>query len=277
MRFAAALSAPDELEPLAQAGADEVYFGLLEDAWRQRYGSGDSISRRQGAANLQSRLDMYALAAASCALGIPASLALNARVTQEQLPYLVELCADWAAHGGRSVIIRDIALMCALQKEKLPLKITASLLGVTVNRDGVEFMRSLGAKRVVLPRFLTIREMSEIAACADMEFEAMVFGDKCPMIDGYCRGLHMEKREHLCACMERAPDPCAACRLRELESAGITTGKLGGRGKPLAERLQALNFLNIARRSADEKEIKRLYRRVFGHACSCYYSREADR
>ena len=71
-----------------------------------------------------------------------------------------------------------------------------------------------------------------------------------------------------------APDPCAACRLGELERAGAAVGKLGGRGTPLEQRLRWLGFLRASEELDDPAEKQRLYRRTFHHGCSCYLDGE---
>ncbi len=300
MRFAAALSAADELDPLYEAGCDEVYLGLLEDSWRRLYGGHDIISRRQGKANLSSREELETVLERARILNIPVYLALNARYTPEQYPYLLDLCSWYAGRGGSGVILQDMGLLLALKDKEIPLRLTASLLMMTVHADGVRFLKQLGISRVVLPRFLTLEEMKAIAAAEpDMEYEIMGMGDQCPMIDGLCRSYHGETYEsvfeempgsggepflwfptfdttceahHLCEGIPRKLHPCAACELRALNKAGIRIIKFGGRGTPLSLRVRDLEFFSLARNQTEKALIRKKYQETYGHECQCYYS-----
>ena len=68
-----------------------------------------------------------------------------------------------------------------------------------------------------------------------------------------------------------APDPCAACRLKDLGESGVAVGKVGGRGLPLEVRLRWLDHLRLARSEACGTDLPRRYRETFGHECRCYY------
>lgn len=299
MRFAAALSAVQELDPLYEAGCDEVYLGLLEESWRRTYGGHDIISRRQGKANLAGRSELRQVLSRAKTLRVPVYLTLNARYTPEQYPYLLKLCATFSDWGGTGVIVQDIRLLQQIKERGLPLRLTASLLMVTVNAQQVRFLKELGADRVVLPRFLRTAEMKKIASMQpEMEYEVMVMGDKCPMIDGLCRSFHGEtfspvigekipadaataclrtfdtacEAHHLCGGMQRESDPCAACELQGFEEAGICVMKFGGRGTPLEMRIRDLRFFARAKSCPDPEKIQQMYREVYRHACHCYYS-----
>ena len=313
MLYAAALSSPEETDILHEAGADEVYMGLLEDEWRFPYGGHDIISRRQGKANLSSRHQLKTVAEQAQALHMSAYLALNARYTKEQYPYLLRLCEEFASWGGTGIILQDMGLLLCLHDKALPLKLTASLLAVTVNADGVRFMKQLGVSRVVFPRFLKLAEMKQIAAAVPgMEYEFMASGDQCPMIDGLCRSFHGETFEpvpgllkeaggscptitdfdasfptfttfdtscsahHLCAGLPRNVHPCAACEMRTMEDAGIRILKFGGRGTPLNTRVRDLVFFSRAGKCTNPEDIQKLYRETYAHDCQCYYPRTED-
>ncbi len=299
MRFAAALSAVQELDPLYEAGCDEVYCGLLEESWRRIYGGHDIVSRRQGKANLAERSELRQVLSRAKDLRVPVYLTLNARYTPEQYPYLLKLCDAFSGWGGTGVIVQDIRLLQQIKERGLPLRLTASLLMVTVNAQQVCFLKELGADRVVLPRFLRTAEMKKIASMQpEMEYEVMVMGDKCPMIDGLCRSFHGEaflpavdggvpadftpvcfptfdtacEAHHLCGGMQRESDPCAACELKGFEEAGICVMKFGGRGTPLEMRVRDLRFFTRAKNCSGPGEIRQMYQEVYRHACHCYYS-----
>jgi hypothetical protein len=65
--------------------------------------------------------------------------------------------------------------------------------------------------------------------------------------------------------------PCAACHLPFYEAVGVGYAKIGGRGRPLADRLTALHFLKQALTLADDTERAALYRQTFAQPCQCYY------
>ncbi len=294
MRFAVPILEATEVGPLAEAGAAEFYCGYQDAAWTARFGDHDSASRRQGRANLSDPGALRELAAEARKNDRPISLALNGRVSAGQLDDCRRLAELWCQCGGTGIILRDPALLTLLRKE-FPLRYTASLLAVTVNAAGAQLWRELGADRIVLPRFLSPEEMGAVAAgTPGPEYEAMVMGDRCLFIDGFCRSIHAVGRQravpgtepqdvrytwnptgssfHLCGefCTP-ASDPCAACALAELESCGVTVGKLGGRGLPLETRLRWLRFLQLAEREKSAPVIRAAYRERFGHACCCYY------
>ena len=294
VRFTLPVLSADEVPVLKAHGADELYCGYQDEAWRRKFGGDAVISRRQGAANLETPEALYRLSAEAKRHGLPVDLALNARVTGETLPDLKRIARFWAEIGGSGIILQDPGLLSALRELK-NLRFTVSLLAVTVNRHGAAFWRSLGADRIVLPRFLRPEEMGAIAkAEPGPEYEAMVMGDLCPFMDGFCRSVHARggipagegelpvraektwntsgRAHHLCLEYQSpVPDPCAACRLEELSARGVAVGKVGGRGLPLETRLRWLDFLVRARSGAGEEHIRERYPEVFGHGCRCYY------
>lgn len=204
-------------------------------------------------------------------------LTVNSRYTGSQYPAILRLIDRWRSIGGGGIIVRDIWLLYLLKKAGAgkKLKITASLLVPAFNHYAVEMLREYGVSRVVFPRCLSIGEMKAVCSKdSDMEFEAMIMGDKCRMIDGFCRSIHAESSLSCCnktcfsqidyskgcvhLCMQYgAPqaDPCAVCSLPQLESAGVFIGKTGGRGTPLIKRVEWLAFIKRSQElSASKKE-----------------------
>lgn len=295
MRFAVPVTAVSEAEVFKRAGAGELYCGLLDQEWRERYSAHDSISRRQGLANLQSTEQLRELTRECTALGLPLFLALNSRYTPPQLPYLISLIQRFRDMGGTGVHMSDIGLMTACDGID-GLTLSASLMAVTLNAETLAFYRSLGVKRVVLPRCLSPEQMGRVLnGVPHIEGEAMVMADKCRFVDGYCRAYHgvgyvdapcgdapygeigtfdTTYRSHLCTRLLGEYDesvPCAACALERLERSGVTIGKLGGRGLPPEMRMKQLCFM-IKAQSADSSEERRaLYSEYFAEPCNCYY------
>ena len=304
MIYCAPVHAAGEVAPLASAGAGELYCGIQEAWWRERYGDHDSISRRQGRANLQTRDELACLATEARAHGLPLYLALNGHYDEGQLDYLVGLCAAFEQMGGTGVIVRDLGLLWRLREAESGLARVLSLLAVCANVQSARAFAELGVSRIVLPRFVDAAAAGRLLrAVPGMEAESMVFFDKCPLVDGYCEHYHGvgyaprtgEDAElpgeplptfcttyvtHACLGSSRAyanPDPCGACEVAAFERAGVRFGKLGGRGRPILERVRALAFLREAETCADDVGRAALYERTFGHGCACYYGAARQR
>jgi collagenase-like PrtC family protease len=301
MRYVVPISHPDEVEPLADSGADELYCGVLEPWWMRRYGDHDSVSRRQGKANLSSRDNLALLATQAKEHDLPVYLTVNGRYTERQLGYLVDLCQDFEAMGGTGLQIFDWGLMSALREMGTSLQFCLSILAVAANTPTLAFYCDRFAiSRVVFPRFVTPAQTAELLApFPQLEGEVMVAGDRCPFIDGYCRFYHGNAYSdaelttyqkstdeafaintydttyvtHSCRSLLGDPPnefPCAACRMEAFETAGVQFAKIGGRGTPLAYRLSLLRFLQEAKSLEADTRRQELYHQTFGSACNCY-------
>ncbi len=192
LRIVAPLNHPDELEDLIQAGADEIYCGVLPPSWSDRYGAWDCLSRRQGTvANLPSVEKLLTVASAAARLGVGASLTLNVRYTSEQLPSVLDLAQAWEQSGGAAVIVSSPALLLGLRRRSSRLRRHISLLANVMNGSAAAFFRDLGAERVILPRDLTPREMADVVSQEpNLEYEAMALNEKCRFMDGLCGFYH---------------------------------------------------------------------------------------
>jgi collagenase-like PrtC family protease len=191
-RIVAPVNRPDEVELLAQAGASEIYCGVLPPSWAEKYGDWDSLSRRQGnIANLTDMDQLSEIAKLSARLGIKSSLALNVNYSAGQILDVIDLARAWEQFGGTSVIASNLGILLALQKSGTKLACHVSILANVTNSKAVAFYRGLGVVRTILPRELTLSEIEAlISKDPDMEYEAMAMNEKCRFIDGLCGFYH---------------------------------------------------------------------------------------
>ncbi len=191
-RIVAPVNHPDEVQVLAEAGADEIYCGVLPASWASRYGEWDCLSRRQGTiANLTSVAQLRQVAELAARFGLQASLTLNVRYTTGQISDVLDLALAWEEAGGGAVIVSSPAVLLGLQTRGSGLSRHISILANVCNSQAVAFFRRFEATRVVLPRHLTVGEMAAlISKCPDFEYEAMSLNEKCRFIDGLCGFYH---------------------------------------------------------------------------------------
>ena len=326
MKLAVPLSAPGEAKLLHEAGASEFYCGLQTIEWQKMFGNHDSISRRQGRANLSSFDDLNKVVFESGLLGAPIFLTLNGTYTEDQLPLALETAEFFQEMGGDGLMISDISLLLLLKKRKSKLIRGLSLMAAVSNCAAINFYLDLGVSRIVFPRFLSPEQIALMMKNnPHVQAETIILFDKCRFIDGYCRFLHTvgyqdysgAAKSHinqclfaydttykLPACSELLGSPaerpaCGACFASELDQAGVSIFKIGGRGTPLDVRLSGVRFFAAIRKESscdndlekyhhdaargaatqfiykNTKEIKELYRHSFGVCCDekeCYYA-----
>ena len=155
------MASAEEVEPLVDGGADELFCGLFPTGWYERWGRGSWPNRRgPGPANIESVEDLVRLADAAHGEGPlrpggrRASLfvALNQQYyPDDQADFLLGLAREVLERAAiDAFIVSDPGFMSAL-KEALPeARIFASTVTVALNADSVRFLQDLGDALVVL-------------------------------------------------------------------------------------------------------------------------------
>jgi putative protease len=100
--------------------------------------------------------------------------------------YLADM-APVVALQPDALIMADPGLMLMIREAWPEMTIHLSVQANTVNHAAVRFWQSVGVKRVILSRELSLDEIAEIRqACPDMELEVFVHGALCVAYSGRC-------------------------------------------------------------------------------------------
>ena len=87
--------------------------------------------------------------------------------------------------------IADIALLLTFRERKIDTSVHISTGGTTFNSACARFYQSLGAERIILPRYLTIDEIKQmVEKVPGLLFEAFILNSKCYNVDGFCTFHH---------------------------------------------------------------------------------------
>lgn len=184
----------DEVEELIEAGADELYCGVLSQEWWQRYTIAAINRRIAKVCNFKSFDELRACLEVAHSYHIPVCLTINEHYyTQEQYPLLLEYVAKAIDAGVDSFLISDLALLLYLREMKVGIPIHVSIGGTTFNSETAKFYQSLGASRVTLPRHITIGEAREIVTnVSNVETCVFILNSRCPNVDGFCTFIHVQ-------------------------------------------------------------------------------------
>lgn len=201
MKIFAPIFAKEEVQPLARAGAQEFYCGIVPTAWRERYGFEMCPNRRESArANLESYEELAAIVQQSHALGITVHVTLNAHYYTEGMLQLIRpMLFRLREVGVDAVIVADVGLLLLLRELDLGLSIDVSTAGMAYNEQSVAFFQELGARRILFPREMTPEEMGQITQVfLDLEYEAFMYVGGCFFADAFCTAIHHPGRDFFC-------------------------------------------------------------------------------
>lgn len=281
MKLLSPVDKVEEVEPLINAGANELYCGLLTEDWHNQYIAG-SINRRPGSgANFTTWGQLEECVSIAHSYTVPVFLTLNEHYyIEKQYPYIRDFIQRAENIGVDVIIIADLAVLLLLRQMKARVKIVISTGGTAFNSETVKFYQDLGASRIILPRHLTIGEICQIAGnVKGIELETFIFNSRCPNVDGFCTFHHgladksidllyrnacmlpydvsvavedgnedmpayvSLKRQRIWELVHVDDFPCGACALWDFKQLGVKSVKIVGRGNQTSRKLADVRFL----------------------------------
>lgn len=308
--IAAPICSVEELYPILKTGANEVYFGIMTDKWKEKYGNSEFITRRQSEhAHISSYEQLTYIIQIASDFNAKATLVLNADYSEEQFPHVLEILSEWEERGGHSVMVSDLGILLQMIEQKSRLTRYLSVMAGVFNHESVSFFHQLNVSRIVLPREMKLSEMYSLIknSSNSMEFEVITMFQKCQYIDSFCDFIHTVESGsfqsnkniaghkslpicHGCVlpfcydgnqvvslCKNEWNTPyCAACQLADMIENGVNYFKIAGRGYPQELILKAVSFTknSIEHFYGMNDKIKEEYKQTFGTSCMnkfCYY------
>ena len=167
---------PAAFREAVEAGADAVYCGFRDETNARNF-PGLNFSReelRQSIALARSK-------------GVQTFVALNTfmRAGDEALWY--SAADDAATMGSDALILADFGLMAYVAERYPDQRLHVSVQASASNPDAIRFLiEAFGARRVVLPRVLTVQDIARLTRQIDCEVEVFAFGGLCVMAEGRC-------------------------------------------------------------------------------------------
>lgn len=167
---------PAAFAEAVSAGADAIYCGFRDETNARNF-PGLNFSRDELAQAIR----------LAKSRGVKTFVALNTfmRAGDEQLWY--RGADDAVRLGADALILADFGLMAYVAERHPGQRLHVSVQASASNVDAVAFLvEAFAAKRVVLPRVLTIADITRLARRIDCEIEVFAFGGLCVMAEGRC-------------------------------------------------------------------------------------------
>lgn len=166
----------DALYAAVENGADAVYFGLAgPDGFNARNRAENIATDRLG-----ETMDLLR------GRHVKGYLTLNTLLRCDELPTVEKLLRQIAEARVDAILVQDFGLARLMQRFCPNIIIHVSTQMSLTSRRGIELAASLGIRRVVLPRELSLEQIQSLCASTDLELECFVHGALCISFSGQC-------------------------------------------------------------------------------------------
>ena len=188
MKIKSPLANKKEVKALCLAGADELFCGIEPYNWRRQY-KDFCISQRFAKDNFSRLAELEEAIHIAHQYKAKVHVAINAFFYLEKQYEIVQrIIKDVLGAGADGIILVDLGLLSTMDKMLLRHKdVVIGCDAVIFNSASVEFYKKLGATRIVMPRSMSIEEISEVVKLnVAIEYEVFIINDLCFFEDGLC-------------------------------------------------------------------------------------------
>lgn len=162
----------EQLKAAVYNGADAIYFG------------GEKFSARAKAANF-GREELIKARRITSRYGVKLYCAINTMLFDNELQEALEYIGELALIGIDALIIQDIGLMDLVRSRYPEMEIHSSTQMSIQNHHGLDFLKSRGVTRAVLPRETSLADLGLMKE-RGIELEVFVHGAICICFSGQC-------------------------------------------------------------------------------------------
>jgi len=199
MRIIAPVNTVEEVGPILDAGADEIYCGVLPPIWSDRYSHVAAVNRSERVrSSLKDYTELRRVVSRAHARGVEVRLTLNGLYTSAQYPLVEEQIERSEDAGVDALIVADVGLLLRLRELDVGLAVHVSTGGTTFNSRTARFFRDLGASRIILPRHMRLGEIARaLRGFEGVESEVFILNGGCRHVTGLCTFQHgLEEARH---------------------------------------------------------------------------------
>ena len=173
-----------KVELLAPAGSMEALRAAVQNGCDAVYLGGSMFGARAFANNFDEDEIQEAIAYAHV-YGVRVFVTVNTLIREEEFEDCVRYVQFLYEHDVDAVIIQDLGLFSVLRQRFPDMELHASTQMHIHNPQGIRFMESCGASRVVVPRETPLKEIRAYAALG-VDLEVFVQGALCVSYSGQC-------------------------------------------------------------------------------------------
>lgn len=172
-------------EILAPAGSREALEAAVQNGADAVYLSGKDFGARKFAANF-SRQELLQALDYCHERGVSVYVTVNTLLFNEEFEKLQETLDYYYTIGVDAVIVQDMGVLSFVRKNYPDFDIHCSTQMSVQTVEDIGYLESLGVKRVVLGREMSLKEIRRAKKETDVELEVFIHGALCISLSGQC-------------------------------------------------------------------------------------------
>jgi len=173
------------LELLSPAGSYEGFVAAMKAGADAVYAGGSAFGARAYAANFSDEEMLKAIDEAHL-INRKLYMTVNTLCKEREFDALRQFLTPFYEQGLDGVIVQDLGVISFLNEEFPDMEIHASTQMTLTNVQGAEYLKELGATRIVPAREISLKEIKEIHDKTGLEIEAFIHGAMCYSYSGQC-------------------------------------------------------------------------------------------
>ena len=193
MKILSPLDYTDDIEKLAEAGADEFFCGLLDEAWYAKYPVISANRRPAGKGHFRNFEELKATIDISHNIGTKVYFTLNEHYyINAQFEMLKSHIDNAVISGVDALILSDYGLMAWLRENGYDVPIHISTGGTVFNwRTAKFYCDEFDAESITFPRHLELEELKTLVEkLPEVDTSVFVLNSRCTNVDGFCTFQH---------------------------------------------------------------------------------------
>jgi putative protease len=173
------------MELLAPAGGEEALRAAVAGGADAVYLGGRAFNARAGAANFDAA-EIEAAVRYAHERRVRVYVTLNILLTEAEMEEFAAYARRLYATGADAVIVQDMGALSLLRALLPEWPVHISTQATLTGSAGCRLMESMGARRAVLARELSLAEIGAIRASTNLELEVFGHGALCVSYSGQC-------------------------------------------------------------------------------------------
>lgn len=173
------------VELLAPAGSREALVAAVENGANAIYLAGNAFGARAYASNFD-REELREAIHFAHLRGVDIHVTVNTIVADEELEPLRDYLRFLYEAGADAILVQDLGVAKIAHETVPDLPLHASTQMSVSSLEGVRALQELGFTRAVLAREMSLKEIRQICAHAEIEIETFMHGALCVCYSGQC-------------------------------------------------------------------------------------------